>query len=201
MTDLIPRDVLFGNPERTLPRLSPDGTRLAWIAPHEGVLNVWVAPLRATSDEAVDWSEARVVTDDRDRGIRMFSWAHDGRHLLYIQDNGGDENWRLHDVNLDTMLHRDLTPFEGVQARLVASSKKFPTEILIGLNRENPQLHDVFRLDLLTGEMTLEVKNPGFIGWLADEDMVHPGRVRPQAERRPRPHGAGPECWTTGACC
>jgi WD40-like Beta Propeller Repeat len=83
MADLIPRDVLFGNPERTLPRLSPDGTRLAWIAPHEGVLNVWVAPVRATAEEeAVDWSAARVVTDDRDRGIRMFSWAHDGRHLL-----------------------------------------------------------------------------------------------------------------------
>jgi dipeptidyl aminopeptidase/acylaminoacyl peptidase len=172
MADLIPRDVLFGNPERTLPRLSPDGTRLAWIAPHEGVLNVWVAPVRAASDEAVDWSAARVVTDDSDRGIRMFSWAHDGRHLLYIQDNGGDENWRLHDVNLDTMRRRDLTPFEGVQARLIASNKKFPTEVLIGLNRENPQLHDVFRLDLLTGDMTLEVKNPGFAGWLADEDMV-----------------------------
>ena len=180
MTDLIPRDILFGNPERTLPRLSPDGTRLAWIAPHQDVLNVWVAPLRATPDGAVDWSEAQVVTDDRDRGIRMFSWAHDGRHLLYIQDNGGDENWRLHDVNLDTMLHRDLTPFEGVQARLIAASKKFPTEILIGLNRENPQLHDVFRLDLLTGEMTPEVKNPGFIGWLADEDMVIRGGFAPK---------------------
>ena len=176
MTDLIPRDVLFGNPERTLPRLSPDGTGLAWIAPHEGVLNVWVAPLLAAPDagrgEAVDWAAARVVTDDQDRGIRMFSWAHDGRHLLYIQDTGGDENWRLHDVDLETMLRRDLTPFEGVQARVIASNKKFPTEILVGLNRENPQLHDVFRLDLRTGEMTLEVKNPGFAGWLADEDMV-----------------------------
>ena len=183
MADLIPRDVLFGNPERTSPQLSPDGTRLAWIAPHEGVLNVWVAPVRATAEEAVDWSAARVVTDDRDRGIRMFSWAHDGRHLLYIQDNGGDENWRLHDVNLDTMLRRDLTPFEGVQARLVASNKKFPTQVLIGLNRENPQLHDVFRLDLLTGEMRLEVKNPGFAGWLADDDMV----VR--AGFAPKPNG------------
>ena len=170
-----------------MPRLSPEGTRLAWIAPHEGVLNVWVAPLRIDPDayggETVDWSAARVVTDDEDRGIRMFSWAHDGRHLLYIQDTGGDENWRLHDVDLDTMLRRDLTPFEGVQARVIASNKKFPTEILIGLNRENPQLHDVFRLDLLTGEMTLEAKNPGFAGWLADEDMV----IR--AAYAPKPNG------------
>jgi dipeptidyl aminopeptidase/acylaminoacyl peptidase len=172
MTDLIPRAVLFGNPERTLPRLSPDGTRLAWIAPHDGVLNVWVAPLRIASGDAVDSAAARVVTDDRDRGIRMFSWAHDGRHLLYIQDTGGDENWRLHDVNLETMRRRDLTPFPGVQARVIATNKKFPTEILIGLNRENPQLHDVYRLDLLSGDLTLEVKNPGFAGWLADEEMV-----------------------------
>ena len=183
MSDLIPRGVLFGNPERVLPQLSPDGTRLAWIAPHEGVLNVWVAPLRidpGRDGETVGWSAARVVTDDRDRGIRMFSWAHDGRHLLYIQDTGGDENWRLHDVNLDTGQRRDLTPFPDVQARLVAASKKFPTQILIGLNRDNPQLHDVYRLDLLSGEMSLEVKNPGFIGWLADEDMVVRAGYAPQ---------------------
>jgi dipeptidyl aminopeptidase/acylaminoacyl peptidase len=172
MTDLIPRNILFGNPERTSPELSPDGTRLAWIAPDDGILNVWVAPLRAASDEAVDWSAARVVTDDRDRGIRRFSWAHDGRHLLYMQDTGGDENWRLHDVNLETMHRRDLTPFAGVQAQIVATSKKFPTEILVGLNRDNEQLHDVYRLDLLTGDLTIEVKNPGFVGWLADEQMV-----------------------------
>jgi dipeptidyl aminopeptidase/acylaminoacyl peptidase len=172
MTTLIPRTVLFGNPERTSPELSPDGTRLAWIAPHDGILNVWVAPLRAVSGEAVDWSAARVVTEDRDRGIRRFTWAHDGRHLLYMQDTGGDENWRLHDVNLETMRHRDLTPFSGVQAQVVATSKRFPTEILVGLNRDNEQLHDVYRLNLLTGDLTLEVKNPGFVGWLADEDMV-----------------------------
>ncbi|HYZ54298.1 MAG TPA: S9 family peptidase [Streptosporangiaceae bacterium] len=172
MTDLIPRSVLFGNPERTSPLLSPNGTRLAWIAPDNGILNVWVAPVRVASDEAVDWSAARVVTNDRDRGIRRFAWAHDGRHLLYMQDTGGDENWRLHDVNLETMHRRDLTPFKGVQAQIVAMNKRFPTEILVGLNRDNPQLHDVYRLDLLTGDLTLEVKNPGFVGWLADEDMI-----------------------------
>jgi dipeptidyl aminopeptidase/acylaminoacyl peptidase len=174
MTDLIPRTVLFGNPERTSPRLSPDGTRLAWIAPHDGVLNVWVAPLRATpgQDDTVDWAAAQVVTDDQDRGIRTFFWAHDARHLLYLQDTGGDENWRLHDVNLETMLRRDLTPFKDVQVQPLASNKKFPTEILVGLNRDNPQLHDVYRLDLLTGDLTLVEKNPGFAGWEADEDLV-----------------------------
>src|SRR5258708_20508724 len=143
MVELIPRQVLFGNPERVSPHISPDGTRLAWIAPHDGVLNVWVAP--AGAEAGVDWAAARVVTDDTDRGIRMFAWAHDGRHLLYLQDTGGDENWRLHDVDLETMQRRDLTPFSGVQARAVAMERKFPTEVLVGLNRDNPQLPDVYR--------------------------------------------------------
>jgi dipeptidyl aminopeptidase/acylaminoacyl peptidase len=181
MTELIPRTVLFGNPERTFPRLSPDGSRLAWIAPDDGVLNVWVAPLRADPGrgDAVDWAAAQVVTDDRDRGIRMFTWAHDARHLLYIQDTGGDENWRLHDVNLETMQRRDLTPFPGVQVQLIAGNKKFPTEVLIGLNRDNPQLHDVYRLDLLTGDLTLVEKNPGFAGWVADEELAVRGAFAP----------------------
>ena len=154
MVELIPRQVLFGNPERVSPRISPDGTRLAWIAPHEDVLNVWVAPISA--EHGVDWPAASVVTDDSDRGIRMFAWAHDGRHLLYLQDTGGDENWRLHDVDLQTMQRRDLTPFDGVQTQLIAMERKFPTELLIGLNRDNAQLHDVYRLDLVTGELVKE---------------------------------------------
>jgi len=88
MVDLIPRTVLFGNPERVSPRLSPDGRQLAWVAPDDGVLNVSVAPARDGSQLAkasglgIDWAAAVVVTDDRDRGIRTFTWAHDGRHIL-----------------------------------------------------------------------------------------------------------------------
>jgi dienelactone hydrolase len=180
MVELIPRQVLFGNPERLSPRISPDGTRLAWIAPHEGVLNVWIAP--ASAEAGVDWAAAKVVTDDTDRGIRVFAWAHDGRHLLYLQDTGGDENWRLHDVDLETMQRRDLTPYDGVQARVVAMERKFPTEVLIGLNRDNPELHDVYRLDLVTGGLTKEVENPGFIGWIADAQMAVRGAAAPRPD-------------------
>src|ERR1700729_610120 len=180
MVDLIPRQTLFGNPERVSPHISPDGTRLAWIAPYEGVLNVWTAP--ASAGAGVDWEAARVVTDDADRGIRQFAWAHDGRHLLYLQDTGGDENWRLHDVDLETMQRRDLTPFDGVQARLIAMEPKFPTEILIALNRDNPELHDVYRLDLVTGELVKGVENPGFIGWVADPHLVVRGSVAPRPD-------------------
>src|SRR6516165_6590888 len=139
MIDLIPRDVLFGNPERVSPRISPDGRRLGWLAPVEGVLNVWVAGLPAepgpgASAEVIH--DAAPVTDDRDRGIRTFFWAHDGRHLLYLQDRGGDENWRLYDVELEMMASRDLTPFENVQAEVIAVDKRFPNEILVGLNRD-----------------------------------------------------------------
>ncbi len=181
MVELIPRQVLFGNPERVSPRLSPDGTRLAWIAPKDGVLNVWLAPV-SSPQAGVDWDQAEVVTDDKDRGIRTFAWAHDNKHLLYLQDTGGDENWRLHDVDVITMARRDLTPFDGVQTQLVAMERDFPAEVLVGLNKDNPQLHDVYRLDLNTGELTREIVNPGFLAWLADARMAVRGAFAPQPD-------------------
>jgi dipeptidyl aminopeptidase/acylaminoacyl peptidase len=162
---LVPRQVLFGNPDRVSPRISPDGKRLAWIAPDEGVLNVWVNQVGAPLVEAVP------VTADRDRGIRSFFWAHDNRHLMYIQDVGGDENWHLFDVDLQTEEVRDLTPFEGVQARVEETDKRFPHHILVGLNVDNPELHDVYRLDLRDGKLEKITENPGFIGFLADAEF------------------------------
>ena len=179
MADLVPRHVLFGNPERVSPHISPDGNQLAWIAPHEGVLNVWVAPIGAAG---VDWDAAQVVTDDKDRGVRVFAWARDGRHLLYLQDTGGDENWRLYDVDLATTARRDLTPFDGIQARIIATRKSHRNEVLVAMNRENPELHDVFRLDLTTGELEKLIENPGYAGWLADEDMVVRAAISPLPE-------------------
>jgi dipeptidyl aminopeptidase/acylaminoacyl peptidase len=169
MAELIPRRILFGNPERISPRISPNGASLAWIAPHNDVLNVWTAPV---GPDGVDWDAAQVVTNDTDRGIRVFLWAHDGRHLLYLQDTGGDENWRLYDVDVTTMQHRDLTPFEGVQAQILATEKDLPDEVLVGLNRDNPALHDVYRLNLTSGDLVKEVENPGFAGWVVDTKLV-----------------------------
>ncbi len=194
MVDLIPRGVLFGNPERTAPRISPDGKLLAWIAPLDGVLNVWVAPLGGSgaaatgggadgaADSGVDWAAARAVTSDTDRGVRVFSWARDGRHLLYVQDTGGDENWRLYDVDLDTSVRRDLTPFDKIHATIIGTSKRRPTEVLVGINADNPQLHDVYRLDLTTGDLVKEIENPGYAGWLADEDLVVRCAIAPQPD-------------------
>jgi len=174
---LVPREVLFGNPEKVQPRISPDGKRLGYIAPVNGVLNVWVGEVGAPEDSF------KPVTSDTDRGIRAFFWGQDNARILYVQDAGGDENWRLYDTELATNTTRDLTPFEGVQAQLIAEEKQFPTELLVGLNKENPQLHDVYHVDLETGELEMVLKNPGIIGFVADAEM----RVR--AGLQPRPDG------------
>ncbi len=158
---LIPRDDLFGNPEKASPHISPDGTRLAYLAPDEGVLNVWV--------RSVGHADDRAVTRDRLRGIRFFLWAYDGTHLLYIQDSGGDENWHVWGVNLETGDIRDLTPYENVQAQLIAVEPAFPNEILVGLNLRDATVHDVHRIDLTSAEVTLDTENPGdIVGWVAD---------------------------------
>ncbi len=123
-----------------------------------------------------------MVTADKDRGIREFVWAHDNRHLLYLQDTGGDENWRLYDVDLATGEHRDLTPFDGVQTQIIASSPDFPDDVLIGLNKDNPKFHDVYRLHLGTGELTKEAENPGVVGWAADARLVARAGLAPQPD-------------------
>ncbi len=178
MTDglppLVPRDILFGNPERMSPRVSPDGTRLAWIAPDTGVLNVWVG--------SVAGEDAGVVTDDRDRGVRDFTWAPDSRRILYVQDKGGDENWRLYDVDLDTGAIRDLTPFDDVHVRIDAVSKRVRDAVLIGMNKDNEQLHDTYRLDLASGELTKILENPGFIAVVADEDLAVRAALAPKPD-------------------
>ncbi|MFP4113440.1 MAG: S9 family peptidase [Spirochaetales bacterium] len=161
-TPLIPRRLIFGNPERTSLRVSPDGRRLAWLAPRDGVLNVWVAPRD-------DLEAAKPVTHDATRGIRFFAWAFTSNHILHIQDKGGDENWRLYATDLVTGDTRDLTPFENVQARIEQLSPRYPTELLVGLNNRDPQWHDVHRLDLTTGTMELVFENNEFAGVLADE--------------------------------
>ena len=167
---LIPRGLLFGNPERTQPRLSPDGERLAYLAPKDGVLNVWVG--------AVGGEDFEPVTDDRVRGIRMYFWAEDNRHIVYIQDQDGDENWRVYAVDPATKEVRDLTPFDGVQAQLIGKNRHFPDTLLVGLNKENPELHDVYRLALSSGERDLAAKNPGnVVGWIADRNFLVRGAL------------------------
>jgi dipeptidyl aminopeptidase/acylaminoacyl peptidase len=165
---LIPREVLFGNPEKAQPRLSPDGERLAYLAPVDGVLNVWVGPVGS----AVGGEDYRPVTQDRLRGIRIYFWAEDNEHIVYLQDVGGNEDWRIHATDPRTQETRDLTPFEEVQAQLLAKNIRFPDTLLVGLNKENPQVHDVYRLSIPSGDLELVAKNPGNVAsWVADRDF------------------------------
>jgi dipeptidyl aminopeptidase/acylaminoacyl peptidase len=167
---LIPRDVLFGNPERASAQLSPDGTRLTYLAPLDGVLNVWLADATGAG--------ARPVTHDTDRGVRFYTWADDNRHILYLQDEGGDENWRLHQVDPESGADDDLTPYADVQVQVVAHDRRRPHELLVAMNREDARLHDVYHLDLRARALTLVVKNPGDVsGWVADRDLAVRGAV------------------------
>ena len=168
---LIPLEVLLGNPERAGAQISPDGKRLSYIAPLDGVLNVFVG-------EAGTGNE-RPVTHDTARGIEGYFWAHDNRHIMYVRDKDGSENFRLYDVDLETGVERDLTPLDGVQCRLIAHRKEFPNDVLVGLNKDNPQLHDVYHLDLTTGELEKIVENPGFLGWVVDTENKVRGAVAP----------------------
>ena len=161
---LLDRELLFGNPERAVARISPDGRHLSWVAPVDGVLNVWVAPVD-------DLTAARAVTADAGRGVRNYFWATSSDRIVYLQDQGGDENWRAYSVALDGTAARDLTPIDGIAARIEGVSHKHPDEILIGINDRVPQLHDIWRVNLDTGERTLVAENPGFIGMTTDDDF------------------------------
>ena len=159
---LIEREILFGNPERTSPRLSPDGKYLAYIAPDEN--NVLQVRLR-TIGEADD----RELTEDTKRGIRVFFWTYSGEELIYLQDTDGDENWHLFSVNIQSKLVRDLTPFQGVQAQPIALDCNFPNQILVGMNIRDRRIHDVYRINLKNGAVELDTENPGKIQeWTAD---------------------------------
>jgi dipeptidyl aminopeptidase/acylaminoacyl peptidase len=162
-TPLIPRRALFGNPDRASVQVSPDGTRLAWLAPRDGVLNVWVAPRENVA-------AARPVTQDTGRGIRSYLWAFTDAHILYVQDKNGDENWRLYAVDLQSNAVQDLTPFEGVQARLIEVSPKYSGEVIVGLNHRNPQWHDIYRINLVTGERTLLLQHDRFTDVAVDDE-------------------------------
>ncbi|HOU12891.1 MAG TPA: S9 family peptidase [Anaerolineae bacterium] len=162
---LIPREVLFGNPDKAQARISPDGSKLAYLAPLDGVLNVWVGPADAPE-------KAQPVTRDTGRGIRFYLWAYTSAHVLYIQDKGGDENWRVYSVAVETGESIDLTPLEGVNAQFQEVSAKFPEEILVGLNDRDPRFHDIYRIHIATGERRCIQHNEAFAGFVTDDEYA-----------------------------
>ena len=159
---LIPRKVLFGNPSKTSPQISPDGKHLAYLAPDDkNVLQVFV--------QTLGMDDARKVTNDKKRGIRIYLWTYAPGILLYAQDNDGDENFHIYSVDLKNEKTTDLTPFPKVRATPIHLDRHYPNDMLAILNKENPRLFDVYRIDLTTGELKLDTKNPGdVVGWDVD---------------------------------
>ncbi|HEY4440251.1 MAG TPA: prolyl oligopeptidase family serine peptidase, partial [Candidatus Elarobacter sp.] len=162
MSDLIPRAVLFGNPEKAAPSLSPDGTRIAYLAPHNGVLAVWVRTIGRDDD--------RVVACDPERPIRNAFWAPDGSRVLYLQDTGGDENFHLFAADPSGESDAvDLTPYPNTRVDVQSIDLSRPQTILIAMNKRDPQVFDVWRLDPALGTATLETENPGNVSAFADD--------------------------------
>ena len=170
---LIPREVLFGGEEKELPRVSPDGSMLAYIAPCEGTTSVWVRSVGKADD--------RVVAYEAGRSIVWFAWQGNGKSILYFQDRNGDENYHLMQIDLQTGVARDLTPgdrvrihpLRGLLSSVAPVDHRRPDEMLVTSNARIASLVDVVRVDLARGELTLDTENPGdVISWLNDNDYV-----------------------------
>ncbi|MDZ4276730.1 MAG: S9 family peptidase [Erythrobacter sp.] len=162
---LIARSALFGNPTRAAGQISPDGQWLSWLAPKDGVLNIWVAP-------ADDPTAARAITSATDRPIRQHFWSPDSRGVLYIQDKGGDENFLLYRIDIASGAETTLTPFENTLVRIVGGSTTHKDKLLIGINNRDPRWHDVHLLDLTTGALSLVLENNSYARFMADDSLT-----------------------------
>ncbi|HEX7699196.1 MAG TPA: S9 family peptidase, partial [Kofleriaceae bacterium] len=176
--DLIPRSVLFGNPDRTNVQISPDGKQLSWLAPKDGVMNVWIAPI-----DKLD--QAKAVTSDTKRPIRSYMWTYTNKHLLYTQDSGGDENWHVFRVDLADGKTTDLTPYDKARATIEGLADSAPTTVMVSINDRDPKVSDLFSIDLVTGKRTLVALNDQeFAGFNLDE------KLRPRLAQKSLPDGS-----------
>jgi len=163
---LIPREILFANPARTDPKVSPDGSQLSWLAPDgSNALNVWVS--------ALDGENAHCVTHEIGDPIEWYAWSGDGKRILYLHDNAGDEIPHLFSADLTASNVRDLTPFRSVRAQNVLTDSRHPGSVFVAMNLRDRSAFDMYRVDLETGAITLEAKNPGdVLTWTADRNFI-----------------------------
>ncbi|HSG68752.1 MAG TPA: prolyl oligopeptidase family serine peptidase, partial [Bacteroidales bacterium] len=162
----IPLEDFFRNPEKTYFQISPDGKYFSYTAPYENRMNIFVQKVGST--------KASRLTSETDRGIAGYFWANDNR-ILYLKDNGGDENFALYGVDKSGKNSKCLTCFENVRTQIIDELVDIPDEVIIGLNKRNAQVFDPYRLNIVTGEMTMLAENPGNIqGWMTD----HEGKLR-----------------------
>ncbi len=163
---LIPMQDFFRNPEKTGYQLSPNGNYLSFMQPWEKRLNIYV--------QKIGQKEAVKITNSKERDIAGYFWKGDNK-IVYTQDSKGDENFHLYSVNIDGTSLIDLTPFEKVRVEIVDNLEEYPNSLIIQMNKRNPNLFDVYRIDITTGKLELIAENPGNItSWLTD----HNGRLR-----------------------
>jgi len=163
---LIPRAHFFGNPARRRPAISPDGRWIAWLAPADGVANIWIAERERMDD-------ARPLTFDRGRGPGAPGFAQDGRHILFLKDADGDENTHVYALDIETGAIQDLTPFPGARCGVMAASRLIPDSVLVRINDRDRRFHNIYSVEIATGRCTLVERNDdGYAGYWADSRHV-----------------------------
>lgn len=163
---LIPRDKFFSTPKRSRARISPDGKLIAFLADRDGVQNVFVGPIE-------DLNQAKPITGDRDAGIKNFMWAFTGQHILFLQDSNSssrEPSTHVLVANLGTNEIKDLTPLGNVAAYVAGASHKLPAEVVVAVNDRAPELHDLYRVNIVTGQRQLLQENTGHEGYEIDDD-------------------------------
>jgi dipeptidyl aminopeptidase/acylaminoacyl peptidase len=155
---LIPRQILFGQPERTNPQISPDGKLLAYLTPDaNSVVQIWVRTLGTQDD--------RQLTAEKTHSIWHYTWTYSPNKLLFAQDFRGDENWQIYLLDAASGAIKNLTPYQGVQSRLVAVDPLHPDELIVAMNLRNRRFHDAYRLNIETGETLMVSRNGGLQVW------------------------------------
>ncbi|MBQ6772745.1 MAG: S9 family peptidase [Synergistaceae bacterium] len=166
MPPILPMEDFFRNPDNAGFSISPDGTRLAFFKPWEHRMNVYVREI-ATGIE-------KRITSATERDIAGFFWKGSDK-IVFAQDSGGDENYHVYITDIKGSEARDLTPFEKVKAGILDDLEDDPNHMLIDMNKNNPEVFDIYRCDINTGELVLIAENPGNItGWMTD----HNGKLR-----------------------
>ncbi len=161
---IVPMKDFFKNPDIAYFMLSPIGDKIAFTKPYKNRMNVFTSSLNGKDTNQITFIE--------DRDIQGYFWKTNNR-IIYVRDNGGDENFHLYAVDADGKNQKDLTPFNKVNVQIVDDLEENENEVLIGMNKENPELFDVYRLNINTGALTLEAKNPGGVsGWITDHNGV-----------------------------
>lgn len=160
---LIPRDIIFGNPDKARVKLSPNGEFMSFLAPYQGVLNIWVAPIK-------DVQNAKPITSETDRGIRDYYWGFTNQHIIYTKDTDGDENYKIYSQNLNDEKVTLLTPEKGVKALILQMDYKFPNEIIVGANDNDPRFFNVYKYNFITGERELLLQNDKYDSVIVDSD-------------------------------